>query len=182
MRRNEKSPGSVIAALLVAATWGTQAQQPAPTPEPEWVQTDGRTHPELVPESALWRSAFLDLARIAAKPDVEVRRQSIEGLRRESLHVSAADMSTILEVAAAVDTRIEEALRPVREGRPGPDGSYRACHDQARGIVMEGRDELATRLSPVAMKKIRRWLAKEVAPTGTFGVWKHELPTPAPIQ
>lgn len=144
----------------------------------DYVQVDGRTHPELIPEYALWQAGFGFLS--VATIDAEDREKVTQGLSRYALYIPIDQVRIIQAVADRVLARVEERLQPVREKRPGPDGTYRVYYRQIPAIVLAGRDELQARLPAESFKKLRRWLDKDVAPGSTFGVERSELPAGQP--
>lgn len=167
----------LIGAVLMAGA-PVDAQEPSPAPAAaadEWVQVDGRTHPELIPEHALWEAGFSLLSLDAQEP-ADQRERFLEGLSRQALYISIEEVRIVVQVAGEVVARIGEQLRPVQEERPGTDGSYRSYYDGIPVIVLAGRDQLADRLKPESFKKLRRWLDKEIAPGMTVGVRRSDLP------
>jgi hypothetical protein len=168
---------TVLSSLVAAGSAVASAQQPSPPPGAveEYVQVSGRTHPELIPEHALWEAGFGTLALDPAESP-EKRERFITGLSRHALYMPVDEVALIVEVSGRVRDQIREELRPVEEQVPGPDGTFRAYYARVPPLVLAARDELAIRLSPESFEKLKHWLDKDVAPGLIVGVRGSALP------
>jgi hypothetical protein len=168
---------------LVAATTSLLAQRSDPTEPPqdsEYVEVEGRTHPELIPEHVRWRAGFGALEMESTTG--ERRERYMLGLSKHELYLPIDEVRFVVEVAERVQRRERESLRRLKEALPAtaddayPAEMYRAQDDEVRRIVIDGKAELEQRLPAISLKKVRRWIDKNVIPGGTFSVHKSELP------
>lgn len=168
---------STVALSIIAVGAFATGAQPSPPPAgtEEYVQVSGRTHPELIPEHALWEAGFATLT-VDPSESSERRERFITGLSRHALYMTTEEVALVVEVAGRVHDQIREQLRPVEEQTPGPDGTFQGYYARVPPIVLAAKDELVTRLSQESFKKLKHWLDKDVAPGLIVGVRRSELP------
>lgn len=119
----------------------------------------GAKYPELIPEYIVWQEYFHQLATSASgKPEgltPPPGKKFVPGVVANTamyIGISESEMLTFLDVADTAARKVEEIRRASDAGRITPEQSRR---DQVE-VLLDARDDVIRKLSPTAMRALRR--------------------------
>ena len=136
----------------------------APTAVAEKAAADcsvsGAKYPELIPEYYVWEVYFRNLT-LAASGEIEglkppQGKEFVPAIVRNNaafIGISETDMLSFLEVGAKALKKLDR-LRAVADARS--EAEHKQSRLDAAEAILDARDDLARRLTPAAMRALRR--------------------------
>lgn len=157
--------GIALGAFLVVGLWAflpnLHAQlQPVPC------SVDGKKYPELIPEYFVWEFFFRSSAASALDTeDMSLTHASVTGLDADAVRNSTSDLGIPVQDARVF---LEVGLRAVQKADAlrttvpanAAQSVFREHQVAAAEAILDGRDELARRLSPSSFQALRRRLPR----------------------
>jgi hypothetical protein len=166
---------ALLLGLLCVALSQSPAAQQAP---PKTTEIEGSAHPELIPDHAVWRSAFLRLS--------ETRRMRGEAELAYDLPLAKADAGVLYAEAvlepqrdAACASRYRARQEALRQESAPPKAAARALDDitiDCRAKDLDAADRVLDAMSEEGRQILTAWLEKSRR-SMTMLVPEHELAT-----